>query len=47
MEQLFQTYFFMPLEKKALNHYNILPYTANTILVTAAQITVLEKVVLL
>jgi len=26
-----------------LNHYNILPYITNTILVTPAQITVLEK----
>ena len=33
--------------ENALNHYNILPFTTNTILVTPAQITVMEKVVLL
>jgi len=47
MEQLLQTYFCHAAGEKALNHYGILPHTANSILVTPTQITVLEKIVLL
>jgi len=47
MEQLFQTYFFLLFDRERKTTAIFLSHTANIILVTPAQIAVLQKVVLL